>query len=74
VEMKWVELRQWGPMAGTPSTPERDVADRDMEGSVVAMLNFHPCAWMFGILHPRDTDNHSFDCLCLSISLWVEGN
>jgi hypothetical protein len=35
---------------------KRDVANRDVEGSVVAMLNIRkdciPCAWMFEIVHP----------------------
>jgi hypothetical protein len=35
---------------------KRVVANRDVEGYVVAMFNirnaFIPCAWMFGIVHP----------------------
>jgi hypothetical protein len=57
---------------------KRVVANRVVEGSIVAMLNTRkdliPCAWMFGIVHPRDMNNHPVDYLCLSISLWVEGN
>jgi hypothetical protein len=57
---------------------KRVVANRFVEGSIVAMLNirkdFIPCAWMFGIVHPCDMDNHLIDYLCFSISLWVEGN
>jgi hypothetical protein len=57
---------------------KRVVANRVVEGSIVAMLNirkdFIPCAWMFGIVHPQDMDNHHVDYLCLSISLWVEGS
>jgi hypothetical protein len=49
-----------------------------MEGFVVAMLkirkDFISYAWMFGIVHPQDMDNHHVDYLCFSISLWVEGN
>jgi hypothetical protein len=54
------------------------VANRDVEGYVVAMLNirkdFIPCMFIFGIIHPRDINNHPIDYLCLSISLWVEGS
>jgi hypothetical protein len=50
------------------------VANRVMQGSIVAMLNirkaFIPCVWMFGIIHPRDMDNHPVDYLYFSISLW----
>jgi hypothetical protein len=50
----------------------------DVEGFFVVMLNirkdFIPCAWMFGIVHAQDMDNHHVDYLCLSISLWVEGS
>jgi len=52
--------------------------NRAMDGSVVAMLNIRKnlitCAWMFGIVHPQDMDNHHVDYLCFSISLWVEGS
>jgi hypothetical protein len=54
------------------------VANRAVKGFVVAMLNISktpiPCAWMFGIVHPQDMDNHHVDYLYLSISLWVEGS
>jgi hypothetical protein len=57
---------------------KRVVANRVVEGSVVAMLNIRkdliPCVWMFGIVHPQDMDNHHVDYLCFSISLWVEGS
>jgi hypothetical protein len=56
---------------------KRVVANRVVEGSVVAMLNIRkdliPCVWMFGIVHPQDMNNHHVDYLCFSISLWVEG-
>jgi hypothetical protein len=54
------------------------VANRVVEGSIVAMLNIRkaiiPCALMFGIINSRDMNNNHVDYLCLSISLWVEGN
>jgi hypothetical protein len=54
------------------------VSNRSMEAFVVAMLNiqkyFIPCAWMFGIVHPQDMQNHHVDYLYLSINLWVEGS
>jgi hypothetical protein len=35
---------------------KRVMANRAMEGSIVAMLNIRkaliPCVWMFGIVHP----------------------
>jgi hypothetical protein len=41
---------------------KRVVSNRVVEGYVVAMLNirnsFIPCAWMFGIIHSHDMDNH----------------
>ena len=44
---------------------KRVVANRVVEGSIVAMLiirkNFIPCAWMFGIVHPQDMNNHHVD-------------
>jgi hypothetical protein len=57
---------------------KRVVENRVVEGFVVAMLNirnaFIPCTWMFGIVNPRDMDNHPIDYLYFSINLWVEGN
>jgi hypothetical protein len=57
---------------------KRVVANRVVEGSIVAMLNirkdFIPCVWMFGIIHSQDMDNHHVDYLYFSISLWVEGS
>jgi hypothetical protein len=57
---------------------KRVVANRDVEGYIVAMLNirknFIRCAWMFRILHPQDMDNHHVDYFYLSINLWVEGS
>jgi hypothetical protein len=54
---------------------KRVVANRVVEGSVVAMLNirkdFIPCAWMFGIIHPQDMNNHHVDYLCFpSVCGW----
>jgi hypothetical protein len=53
------------------------VPNRVVEGFVVAMLNIRKdsilCAWMFGIIHPQDMENHHVDYLCLSNGLWVEG-
>jgi hypothetical protein len=68
----YVNVGQWlEPQAHL----KRVVANRVVEGFVVAMLNIRkaliPCAWMFIILHPQDTNNHHVDNLCLSISLWV---
>jgi hypothetical protein len=57
---------------------KRVVANRTVEGSIVAMLNTRkaliPCVWMFGIVYPQDMNNHHVDYLCLSIGLWVEGS
>jgi hypothetical protein len=43
------------------------VENRVVEGSIVSMLNirkdFIPCAWMFGIVHPQDMENHPVDYL-----------
>jgi hypothetical protein len=54
------------------------VANRVVEGYVVAMLNirkdFIPCTWIFLIVHPQNMENHLVDYLCLSINLWVEGS
>jgi hypothetical protein len=74
-EQSYVNGRQWSePQAHL----KRVVANRPMEGSVVAMLKirntFIPCAWMFGIVHPRDMENHPVEYLFLSIIMWVEGS
>jgi hypothetical protein len=57
---------------------KRDVANGVVEGSIIAMLNIRktliPCAWMFGIVHHWDMENHHVDYLYFPISLWVEGN
>jgi hypothetical protein len=57
---------------------KRVVVNRVVEGSIVAMMNIRnaliPCAYMFGVIHPQDMDNHLIGYLCFSISLWVEGN
>jgi hypothetical protein len=57
---------------------KRVVGNRVVEGSIVDMLkirkDFIPCAWKFGIVHPRDMDNHPVDYLCFSISLQVEAS
>jgi hypothetical protein len=54
------------------------VANRVLEGSIVAMLNIRKtlirCAWMFGIIHPQYMNNHLIDYLYLSISFWAEGS
>jgi hypothetical protein len=64
----------WEPKAHL----KRDVANRAMEGSVVAMLNirkdFNPSMWMFLFLHPEYMEKHPVDYLYFSISLWVEGS
>ena len=53
---KWEELHQLGLMVGTPSKLKRVVANRDLKGSIVVVLNIWetliPGAWMFRILHP----------------------
>jgi hypothetical protein len=75
---KWAESHQWGLMVGTPRTPEKACGHTFMEGYFVVMLNirkdFIPCACIFGIVHRQDMENHLVDYLCLSISLFVEGN
>jgi hypothetical protein len=65
-----------GQWLETQAHLKRVVANRVVEGSIVAMLNIRntciTCVWMFGIVHSRDMDNHLVDYLCFSISLWVE--
>jgi hypothetical protein len=54
------------------------VANIVLEDSIVSMLNIRkaliPCAWIFGIVHPKDMNNHHVDYHYFSISLWVEGS
>jgi hypothetical protein len=53
------------------------VVGRAMERSVVVVLNIGetliPCAWMLGVVHAQDMNDHLIDDLCLAISLGVEG-
>jgi len=50
-----------------------DMANRVVEGSVIAMLNMWkeiiPCTWMLGIVHEWNMKNHHVDHLYLSIYL-----
>ena len=46
---------------------KRVVANRAVEGSIVAMLNirkaFIPCMWILGVVHSKDVYNHLVDYL-----------
>jgi hypothetical protein len=68
----------WGQWLEPQAHLKRVVANRVVEGSIVAMLNIRkdliPCAWMFGVVHSQDMHNHHVDYLYFSISLGVEGS
>jgi hypothetical protein len=63
-------------MVGTQEHLKRAMVNRVVEGYVVFVLKIRkdliPCAWMFGIVHPLDMNNHLVDFLYFSINLWVE--
>jgi hypothetical protein len=44
---------------------KRDVTNRAMKGSIVAMVNIRkaiiPCVGMFGVVHSQDMHNHHVD-------------
>jgi hypothetical protein len=72
MKMQWEELHQWGQWLEPQAHLKRVVANRVMEGFVVAMLNirkdFIPCAWMFGVVHSQNMHNHFVDHLYFSIT------
>jgi hypothetical protein len=78
VKMEREELHQWGPMARTQAHLKRVVANRAMEGFVIAMLNIWkaliPSTWMLGVVHAQDLHNHPVDHFHLSICLGVKGS
>jgi len=57
---------------------KRDVANRVVEGSIVAMLNirkaFIPCMLMLGVVRSKDMHTHLVDDTRPSIGLRVEGS
>ena len=56
---------------------ERVVANRAMEGHVVAMLHITKvlitCGWMFRVVHSQDMHNNTINYLYMTIDLGVEG-
>jgi hypothetical protein len=77
MKMQWADLHQWGLMMEPQAHLERVVANRVMEGYVVALLNIWkaliPYSWILGVVHVHDMHNHPIDHFCLSIYLGVEG-
>jgi hypothetical protein len=52
-----------------------DVSGQAMERFVVVVFNIGEtlirCAWILGVVHAKDMNDHTIDNLCLSISLGV---
>jgi hypothetical protein len=67
-----------GQWIGPQTHMKRVVANRAMEGSIIAMLNIWealiPCKWMLRVVHAQDMHNHPIDHLSLSICLGMKGS
>ena len=54
------------------------VASRDVNSLVVVVFHIRknsiPCAWIFGVVHPQDVNDHPIDHLYLAISFGMEDN
>jgi len=54
------------------------VANRDLEGSAIDMLNISealiPCTWMVGVVHLQYMHNHLVDHLFFPIYFGMKGN